>query len=133
MPKQVLAILEAYAGRTKAPADCVLQAVNPDQFEPGPFEKGRVFVCVPYACSFPCGMLVAGDIVRHPGIEFKPVKADAPHTNRDFGEKRADLGTKAVAVHAEIAGRIAQTDDPRLERRSCARCLVPLCDGAGSA
>ena len=50
-----------------------------------------------------------------PGIEFKPVEGHALAADRDFSDIGADLAVESVAVHAEIVGRIAQSQQPRLD------------------
>jgi hypothetical protein len=47
-------------------------------------------------------------MVVDPGIEFKPVEGDALGADRDFREVRPDLGVEAVAVHADVAGSVAE-------------------------
>jgi hypothetical protein len=46
----------------------------------------------------------------HPGIQIKPVKSNALSSDANFNEIRPHLGVKAVPVHAQIEGRIAQSD-----------------------
>jgi hypothetical protein len=48
-----------------------------------------------------------------PRVEFKPVEGNALHTDTDFGERAAHLGVEAIAVHAEVARRVAEADQPR--------------------
>jgi len=60
-----------------------------------------VTFCVPYFTPLG-GTPVAGLIVVHPGVEFKPVKGDALATDGNGGKEGPDLGVEAVAVHAEI-------------------------------
>jgi len=59
------------------------------------------------------GTPVAGDIVLHPGVQFKPVEGDTLPTDGNVGETRPDLAIEAVAVHAEIGWRVAKTYEPR--------------------
>jgi len=49
----------------------------------------------------------AGFILLHPGVHFKSIKGDALPTNRNLSQSGANLPTKAVAVHAQIGGRVA--------------------------
>jgi hypothetical protein len=49
----------------------------------------------------------------HPGVQFKSVESDALFADTDFDEVRPHLGVEAVAVHAEIARRIAEANQPR--------------------
>ena len=58
-----------------------------------------------------CGTPVAGNILIDPSVKFKAVEADALLADRDFGEVRAHFGVEAVAVHAEIAWCVAETQD----------------------
>ena len=54
-----------------------------------------------------------GDIVLHPGVQFKSVEGDALLTDGNVGEMRPDLAIEAVAVHAEIRRCVAKTYEPR--------------------
>ena len=49
----------------------------------------------------------------YPAIEFKPIESDALFADADFDEKRAYLGVESVAVHAEVAGCIAEANQSR--------------------
>jgi len=44
----------------------------------------------------------------YPGIEFKPIEGDALITNRDLSQIRTHIGVEAIAIHAQIEGRIPQ-------------------------
>jgi hypothetical protein len=46
-----------------------------------------------------------------PGVELLAIEGDAPAAERDFGERRANLGVEAVAVDAEVGWRVAVTED----------------------
>lgn len=46
-----------------------------------------------------------------PGVQVKPVESDPPHADRYLGELRPHLGVEPVAVHAEIARRVAVADE----------------------
>ena len=46
-----------------------------------------------------------------PRIEIKAVEGDPLPPDRDLGEQRADRGDEAVAIHAEVGGRVAQPDE----------------------
>ena len=61
------------------------------------------------------GTPVAGFILLHPGVQFKAVERDALSTNRDFGDVRPDFDIESIAVHAEVARRIAEPEQPRGE------------------
>jgi hypothetical protein len=52
----------------------------------------------------------------HPGIQIKPVKSNALSSDADFNEIRTHLGVKAVPVHAQIEGRILQSDQSWCDR-----------------
>jgi hypothetical protein len=58
------------------------------------------------------GTPVARHIVVDPGIEFKAVEGDALAADGDFREGGADLGVEAVAIHAEVAGRVPEAEQP---------------------
>lgn len=62
-----------------------------------------------------CGTPVAPHIVVHPGIYFKTVKGDALSTYAELGQRRTYLAVKTVAVHAQVAGGIAQADQAGLD------------------
>ncbi len=51
----------------------------------------------------------------HPGVQFKAVERDALSTDRDFSEVGSDFRVEAVAVHAEVARRIPEAEEPRDE------------------
>ena len=57
----------------------------------------------------------------NPGVEFKVVECHALAADRDLGEMRADLRVEAIAVHAEVAWRVTQTEQPG---RQCERTKV---------
>jgi hypothetical protein len=46
----------------------------------------------------------------HPGVQFKSVEGYALFPDADFNEIRAYLGVKAVAVHAQVSGCVAEAD-----------------------
>ena len=46
-----------------------------------------------------------------PRVQFKPVEGNALGADRDLGEIAADLGVEAVAIHAEVARRVAESDE----------------------
>ena len=52
----------------------------------------------------------------HPGIQIKPVEGYALLSDANFNEIRPYLGVKAVAVHTQIEGRIAQSDQSWCDR-----------------
>ncbi|MGB5761048.1 MAG: hypothetical protein WBM58_00705 [Sedimenticolaceae bacterium] len=43
----------------------------------------------------------------HPGVQFNSVEGDALIADWNFGEVRPHLGVEAIAVHAQIEGRVA--------------------------
>ena len=55
-----------------------------------------------------------------PRIEFKPIESNPLHADADLGERAAHLGVEAVAIHAEIARRVAKADQARQERGAVA-------------
>jgi len=56
------------------------------------------------------GTPVAGFILIHPGVQIKPVEGDALLADRNFNEIGAHLPVEAVAVHANIEGRVPESD-----------------------
>ena len=70
----------------------------------------------------------------HPVIQFKSVEGDALFADADFNEMWPNLGVEAVAVHAQVAGRIPEPDQSRRdtvvlfhEGLHCVECL-PVVD-----
>jgi hypothetical protein len=59
--------------------------------------------------------------VVHPSVHFKAVEGDALPTDTDLGQGRTNLAVKAVAVHAQIGGRVAEADQAGLD----VHCLSP--------
>jgi hypothetical protein len=59
------------------------------------------------------GTPVAGDIVLHPGVQFKPVEGNPLPTDGNVGEMRPDFAVEAVAVHAKIRRCVAKAYEPR--------------------
>ena len=51
----------------------------------------------------------------HPGVQFKSVEGNALLADADYSEMRSHLGVEAVAVHAEIVRRVAETDQARCD------------------
>ena len=49
----------------------------------------------------------------HPVIEFKSVEGNALFADPDFNEIRPYLGVKAVAVHTQVTGCVAEADQSR--------------------
>jgi hypothetical protein len=49
----------------------------------------------------------------YPVIEFKSVEGNALFADPDFNEIRPYLGVKAVAVHTQVTGCVAETNQPR--------------------
>lgn len=70
----------------------------------------------------------------YPGVQFKSVEGDALPPDANFYEIRAYLGVEAIAVHAEVTGRIAEADQSRRDTAFlfhqggiCSECL-PVVD-----
>jgi hypothetical protein len=55
---------------------------------------------------------VASEIILRPRIEFKPIECDSLCADRHEFEPRTHLAVETVLVHAEIARRIAQANEP---------------------
>ena len=51
-----------------------------------------------------------------PVIQFKAIKGHALMTDRNLREIRSNLAVEAIAIHAEIAGRVTKSDQPRRKR-----------------
>jgi hypothetical protein len=56
------------------------------------------------------GTPVAGLILIYPGIQIKAIKGNTLLSDANFSQIRSHLGVKAVSVHAQIEGRIPETD-----------------------
>ncbi len=70
------------------------------------------------------------NIVIRVGIELQPVKRDPLDTDGDLGQIGADIRVKAVLVHPQEIGRIAQpnqagTSHPRLLRLRSGHPAIP--------
>ncbi|MEQ9564316.1 MAG: hypothetical protein RLN85_00545 [Pseudomonadales bacterium] len=59
-----------------------------------------------------CGTPVAPFIVVYPGVHFKAVEGYTLAADAKFGQGRAHLVVKAVAVHAQVVGGVAESDQP---------------------
>jgi hypothetical protein len=57
------------------------------------------------------GTPVARLIVIRPRVEFKAIEGDALHADPDLGQRRTDLAIEAIAVHPEVAGGVAESDE----------------------
>ena len=51
----------------------------------------------------------------HPGIDFKAIEGDTLLADPELGQGGAHLTVKAVAVHAQVAGGIAEADQAGLD------------------
>jgi hypothetical protein len=58
-------------------------------------------------------MPVAALIVVGPGIEVKPVKRDSLRADGNHIQERTHVAIEAIFVHAEIGGRVAQSNEAR--------------------
>ena len=58
---------------------------------------------------------VASEIILRPRIEFKPIERDTLRADGHEFKPRTHLAVETVLVHAEIARRIAQANEPRDE------------------
>jgi hypothetical protein len=58
---------------------------------------------------------VASEIILRPRIEFKPIEGDTLRADGHEFKPRTHLAVETVLVHAEIARRIAQANEPRDE------------------
>jgi hypothetical protein len=54
-----------------------------------------------------------------PGVQFKSVERNALRADRNLCDVAADLRVEAVAVHAEVARRIAESDEAGEDRYGC--------------
>ncbi len=51
------------------------------------------------------------DILLRPRIQFKAIEGDALDADADLGQPRADVAIEAIAVHSEVAGRVAEAEE----------------------
>ena len=65
-------------------------------------------------------------MVIDPGIEFKTVERNSLSTDRDLSEVRADFGVEAVTIHTEVAGGVAEAEEPRGNEYGA--CWFLICD-----
>ena len=57
----------------------------------------------------------------YPSVQIKAIEGYALPANTNFGEHRANLSVKAVAIHAQIGGRVAEAYQAGLDMH----CLPP--------
>jgi hypothetical protein len=50
-----------------------------------------------------------------------PIESDTALADRDLGQRGAHLDVKAIAIHAEVRGRVAITDKARRDHRCLKR------------
>ena len=62
-----------------------------------------------------CGTPVAPFILVHPSVHFKAVEGDTLAADANFSQSRAQLPVKAIAVHAQIVGGVAEPDQTGLD------------------
>jgi len=62
--------------------------------------------------------------VIDPGVQFKAVERDTLSTDRDFSEVGTDFCVEAVAVHAEVAWGIPETEKSRNDACWLSGCAV---------
>lgn len=62
-----------------------------------------------------CGTPVAPFILVHPGVHFKAVEGDTLAADAKFSQGRAHLPVKAVSVHPQVVGRVAESDQAGLD------------------
>ena len=67
-------------------------------------------------------------MVVDPGIQFKTVECNSLSSDRDLSEVRADFGVEAITVHAEVAGGVAEAEEPRGDEGGA--CGFLICDHA---
>ena len=62
-----------------------------------------------------CGTPVAPFILVHPSVHFKAVEGDTLAADAKLCQGRAHLTVKAVAVHAQVVGGVAESDQAGLD------------------
>ena len=73
-----------------------------------------------FLLSVVTGTPVAGLILVHPGIQFKPVESDAVFANPNLGDIWAYLGIESVPIHPEIPGRVLEPYNAGLQYQGSA-------------
>ena len=49
-------------------------------------------------------------MVFDPGVQFKPIEGNALIANRDFSQMWTHVAVEAVAIHAQVDGRIPKPE-----------------------
>jgi hypothetical protein len=62
-------------------------------------------------------MPVAALIVVRPGVEVKAIKSDSLCADGDRKQARAHVAIETIFVHAQVGGRVTQSDEARQKRR----------------
>jgi hypothetical protein len=53
-----------------------------------------------------------------PGIQVKAVESDSLRSDWNDGQARAHFSVEAILVHAEVGGRVSETDEARRGRNA---------------
>jgi hypothetical protein len=62
-------------------------------------------------------MPVAALILIRPRVEVKAIEGDSLGADGDGRQARAHVAIETIFVHAQVGGRVAQSDEVRQERR----------------
>jgi hypothetical protein len=62
-------------------------------------------------------MPVAALIVVRPGVEVKAIKSDSLCADGNRKKARAHVAIETIFVHAQVGGRVTQSDEARQKRR----------------
>ena len=54
-----------------------------------------------------------GSYSRRPRIEVKPIESDSLRADGEHIQERTNVAIEAIFVHAEIGGRVAQSNEAR--------------------
>jgi len=62
-----------------------------------------------------CGTPVAPFIVVHPRVHFKAVEGNTLAADAELRQGRAHLPVKAIAIHPQVVGSVAESDQAGLD------------------
>jgi hypothetical protein len=66
----------------------------------------------------------------HPGVQIKAVEGNTLFTDLNFKKIRTNFSVKAVAVHAQVEGRVPQPDQPWCDGVMASRDFTHVCPRA---
>ncbi len=63
------------------------------------------------------GTAVARAVCISPSVQLQPIECETAVADGDLRYERADFAIETVPVHAQVAWRISESDEARLERK----------------